>query len=559
MASPSQSKTKINNNAALPRWTKRVVTEMTGRDPLGLSRVISIITDYLLTGIITQTDRARYYSFYCWALWHIEKEDRPQKYEIFVDGFRRREAALALATVENNPQTSPVGILATKPHLMKGKETGLVNCDFRVLPSNPLGGYGQYYSGSMYELGLTYRPEDGVDRVTQYGQIIAELFHTSIKNTSYIKKELFRERSFSVTEIRNFSKYLTLDALFDSSTNLERAKLTEMFLSLGERPLGDRDVLRKHTLIQILNTVSEYETLGIVSNVNDVDNFLVYPVYYYNVLHLNRKALKTYQPPDSFAICSSLWKQFCLQQFLCIGLEFILKSVLDILSHETSGLTSAELISSLITRDFFSDLKNLVGKTCATPNSLLKNLAITDVPDEIESLKFVETINYKHPLSEINLLRKLWDQPGSSLFLSLTLIAVIFSKWRGITNDVGLKYVANNAGTELWSGTLIPYLDRWLVSEVTWEQAATELIEIFVLNQHDRIMYQKRRLDSCWLHRSEGRIQKDQDYRPALRSSRHWNCVRILQDLGFLEINDKGDMSLTSDGKRILQKSLSVE
>jgi len=240
-------------------------------------------------------------------------------------------------------------------------------------------------------------------------------------------------------------------------------------------------------------------------------------------------------------------------------LEFILKSVLDILSHETSGLTPDELISSLLTKDFSSDLKNLMGKNCAAPNNLMKILGINHVPTEIESLNFAKTIDYKHPLSEINLLKRLWDQAGSSLFLSLTMIAVIFAKWRGISNDVGFTYVANNAGTELWSRSLMPNLDRWLVSEANWENAVAELIETFVLNQHDRIMYQKRRLDSCWLHRTEGRIQKDQDYQPALRSSRPWNCVRILQDLGFLGINDKGDMSLTSDGKRILKKSVERE
>jgi hypothetical protein len=36
-----------------------------------------MITDYLLRGIITTTSRARYYSFYPWALWHIEKTECP--------------------------------------------------------------------------------------------------------------------------------------------------------------------------------------------------------------------------------------------------------------------------------------------------------------------------------------------------------------------------------------------------------------------------------------------------------------------------------------------------
>ena len=39
----------------VPKWTKYVITEHGGRDPLGLSRVSFPITDYLLTGIITTT------------------------------------------------------------------------------------------------------------------------------------------------------------------------------------------------------------------------------------------------------------------------------------------------------------------------------------------------------------------------------------------------------------------------------------------------------------------------------------------------------------------------
>jgi hypothetical protein len=137
---------------------------MGGRDPLGLSRVSQIITDYLLTGIITTTDRARYYSFYCWDVWHTGKEDQPSKFQDFVDGFRRREAVMALATRADNPESSPVGVVAVDAHIQAGKEAKEFNCNFRVLPSNQLGGYGQYYGGSLNQLGLTNQSEDGIHR-----------------------------------------------------------------------------------------------------------------------------------------------------------------------------------------------------------------------------------------------------------------------------------------------------------------------------------------------------------------------------------------------------------
>jgi hypothetical protein len=68
----------------IPKWTKRVFTELSGRDPLGLSRVSFLITDYLLKGIITTTSQARYYSFYPWALWHIEQWEQPTRYTDFI-------------------------------------------------------------------------------------------------------------------------------------------------------------------------------------------------------------------------------------------------------------------------------------------------------------------------------------------------------------------------------------------------------------------------------------------------------------------------------------------
>jgi hypothetical protein len=203
---------------------------MGGRDPLGLSRVAQTITDYLLTGIITQTDRARYYSFYCWALWHIHMEEVPKRFQDLVDGFRRREAAIALATVLNNESTSPVGVTAVRVMINEGRPVGRFNSDFRVLPSNQLGGYGQYYSGSIYQLGLTHRFEDGMDRVTEgSAETLANTFHDSVKNTPYIKKRLFLEKTVASEELESSKKFLTIDALSESFCIKEREILRTLF------------------------------------------------------------------------------------------------------------------------------------------------------------------------------------------------------------------------------------------------------------------------------------------------------------------------------------------
>src|ERR1700722_3862040 len=130
--------------------------------PLGLSRVTENITDHLLQGIITTTDRARYYSFYCWSLWHVQLGGSPRKYADYIRAFRRREALMAMSTMLADNEASPVGVRMVGPKLEAANRTGAADCDFKVLPSNDLGGYGQYYAGSLIQLGLT-KHENGID------------------------------------------------------------------------------------------------------------------------------------------------------------------------------------------------------------------------------------------------------------------------------------------------------------------------------------------------------------------------------------------------------------
>src|SRR2546427_11232332 len=114
----------------LPQWTKRVVTELSGRDPLGLSRVGQLLTDLLLPGITTQTNRARYYALYCWILWHIHDQEKPQGSEEFVQAFQRREAIVALSTLFDDPDSSPVGIESATRHFTEGEATKEINTSF---------------------------------------------------------------------------------------------------------------------------------------------------------------------------------------------------------------------------------------------------------------------------------------------------------------------------------------------------------------------------------------------------------------------------------------------
>src|SRR5947209_2724581 len=199
----------------IPQWTKKVAFEAGGRDPLGLSRVSDLIKSQLLPGIVSNNNRARYYSYFCWAFWHIEQEETAQRYKDFEAKYRKREAVLALATLSNNPRASMlIGVDEAKLTLIRGKERKEVDCDFRVLPSNPLGAFGQYFRGSLYELGLYTRTEDGIYHAAPgEGEALAKTVHAVAQRTPYVKNKLFGEARLSLSDLTKSQQYLTLDAI----------------------------------------------------------------------------------------------------------------------------------------------------------------------------------------------------------------------------------------------------------------------------------------------------------------------------------------------------------
>lgn len=543
-----------------PMWTKRVAMETGGRDPLGLSRVADMIKEFLLSGINTNNTRARYYSFYCWALWNIEHEENPKDYKGFVAAFRRREAALVLATLAQNPGTSPVGVKAAREHFDTGQETGLFNCNFKVLPSKSLGGYEQYYAGSLYHLKLYQRSEDDpCDRVTKgIAEELAQAFHTSIENTPYVKKKLYKETSIPKADLMKSKEFLTLNALEQSFTMVERAKLIDIFFGFSNQFNDQATVLRRHTLTLLLHAIAEYEHHDIRADASKreiLDEYLLYAFYYSSLWIDGAKAIN-YKTPEPLTFCCDLWKQFCLHQFLIQAVESLLNSVLEVLSAEGGGLTLDVVIARLLRPEFFEAFEEATGEDCARPCELLSIFGIESVPDAAFSQKLQKRLLPDHALSEAQILSFDFTAPQSIAARGVLLLATLYGKWRGAANDYALSYVATRAGQDLWVGSVLPYLDCWLEESVTWDTALRTLIEKFVLEQHDHIMYEKGKLESCWLDRTEGRIVKVQDYEPVWRSSRHYNAVRIMRDLSLVRINNIGEVAITAQGRKTLEKAL---
>lgn len=539
----------------IPRWSKRVVTELGGRDPLGLSRVSALISDYLLTGIITQTSRARYYSFYPWALWHIERSEAPRKYNEFNQAFRRREAFMALSTLSRNPGSSVVGKDAVRPRLERFRETGEVETNFKVLPSNSMGGYGQYYGGSLYQLGLTSRNEEGIERCAPGKAVeIAEAFHESVQESPFCKNKQYEESNFPIKVLEKSARSFSLDALREPVTRRERQLLLDLFFGWENSEQSQADTLRRQTLTLILHVVQQYNRAGFKPPVGDTDAYLVRPPYYYDVLWPEHKKTFSYELPPALDACHGFWKQFCVHQYLTQGLEHILTAVLESVASEPGGMETESVSEVLSGRDFASKLRSIFGES-ARPETVLKQLMISAMPSEAECRHAQETLGAGNENSEERILEFADGTSQGNAAVGVAILAVLFVKWRNCSDEFG-QYIYTNSGPNLCALPMLSSMDEWLKPQLTWQVALGHLIEHFILQQHDRVMYEKGKLESSWFHWADGKIVKDQDYSPGFRASRHWNCVMILTDLGLLKVDDKGGISVTSEGRGALSRLL---
>lgn len=203
-------------------------------------------------------------------------------------------------------------------------------------------------------------------------------------------------------------------------------------------------------------------------------------------------------------------------------------------------------------REFRSEIRDIAGKRCDSPRMLLSTLGIQSQPSTSFCRGKQAEVGLLHARSEFKTAKDVPSNAGKAAARAVLTLATLYSKWRAADNEA-FAFVTANAGNELCAGRVLPYLDEWLLATCSWQTALEKLIADCVVDQHDSVMYEKRNLESCWLHRQERKIIKDQDYDPPSRSSRQGNAIRILSDLGLLD-SSSDVYRLTADGRNLLNK-----
>jgi hypothetical protein len=233
-----------------------------GLDHLAVQAPCINLYGRMLPGITNVTDRARYYSFYPWVVWALEK--RGLRYgDTFIDLFRKADCLMTLiaerhakvaggerddhaaATVGSGNMAEPVA------KVRDGQSVKLSDFALREGKGryfkNKLGGLGQYYLGVFRELNIMSGDlQTGVQNIREVGGVIAEALDRNVNRELFLKT--LEEDTVSAARLDELHSFCpcALKASLE-----EHSKLSDLFFVNGQF-YNQETLARRRTLKTIL-------------------------------------------------------------------------------------------------------------------------------------------------------------------------------------------------------------------------------------------------------------------------------------------------------------------
>ncbi|MBI4775779.1 MAG: hypothetical protein HY788_16670 [Deltaproteobacteria bacterium] len=248
-------------------WVKNT-SHTKGLDPLGVQAPCINLYGRLLPGITNVTDRARYYSFYPWAVWAYDQLPGAKSFEDLTEWMRRSDCLFTMVGIRHRTKSGDndffkhdkalVGRAALEPAVIELSSGGSVPLSkFTVRGDgdpyryfkNPLGGLKQYYIGAFASLGLMKSSGRSIAYTNERGKPIA------VAMDAEVDRRLFADtiHSDEITADR-------LDALAGfcpcqlQRSVQEHEQLVSLFFDKSSDH-GDKGKQRRHTLGLLLDLI----------------------------------------------------------------------------------------------------------------------------------------------------------------------------------------------------------------------------------------------------------------------------------------------------------------
>jgi hypothetical protein len=543
----------------IPHWTTRLTdTTVDGEDHLGVEGAAQSYQQALVPGIISTTDHARYYSFYCWVLYRfIQGESRLLK-DFRGPYFRRHEVAYLLGCYSHHRERGGLpGIVGAGTNQYKARHfweaADPVSLDVDYF-GNKLGGFGQYYRPVMETMGLVRPPERNklVYRLTHRGEALAQAFGQSVKRTRYATA-LAQQGQLSTLSHADAADYgqqacLCAEAL---GSGTDRSLLLDAFFRFDEAGRKNPHVRRRLTLGLLLDLVDQSGAVPFADGLRPA-------------LYLGRFAPdRPYQPAEGLAGIAFRWRMVQIRHSYTAALQALWAVFLDRLRTETDQHFTFDQFMAWA-------IAHLAPEQAGLPvNAYLDQLCAgvgLSTPWPEAAPHFAAACQAAGGGDELSLYKALLEagrDPAMLIPHALRILGQLFLRHYELArqNDSAWQELAGQPRLPL--SHFFAELTRHLQSP-TWTvaEALRWLYRDYLLGQHEIIALQKLRqneYDTFKFYYRDGNFfwaNNPPDFKEPLRlpGLRLTNSLTMLVDLGLVTRDEAGTCRLTDDGRHYLQR-----
>ncbi len=525
-----------------PFWTDMVKIENGGRYPLLLNRFHDHLEEYLIKSIVSTTDRLRYISYCCWAIGDIEHTMNCKVYYEFEEAFRRRESALAVGTYILQPKSSVGNYAIYGTEAMKNmvdSENKNYDCTFKVLPSQQLGAFGQYYKGTLQNWGLIYVDENGIIKLTEIGNELYKIMDMSLINSEYYKLYKGKKKVPGIV-LKKWAICNEYDNITDLLHKKERDLYKNILFHLDQNDVTD---YRRNSLIIYLEATMECNQKNICFDENVLRNIL-----YYQKIIINNEIVEVKLSPF-LGDTLFYWSMYEIHVYFRWWISEYFRFFLQKLSSSTDGLTLDEVFEDFNIEKFNIKILEIIGKELD-----YYTLTLNEMFELVSDINQSKQCFLEDKLSNVFL----EDFSHVSAYL-LMILSMLYDKYKIIKDDYRYVKVKMQLVDDYWYDEL--YRDFENVGEYNIAQFLKFLLNRYVINKHNNAMYAKNDLRRCWFTKSGDNYQHQADAKSIWRPAKHNIICHFIFDMKLAEYK-KDCLVLTEEGKelyKLLKEKISNE
>ena len=554
-------------------WVRSPV-EATGQDQLGVRFFSETLYQRLMPGITNVSSRARYYSFYPWFIWAVEKRSEDLHDLPLRKLIRRADCLLTLVGLyhSKNLESQNAGVhdgligarklsRVLNAIVDRGQTARLSTYATEEETAeryfkNKHGGLGQYYFGPLRDLGILAYGENSEILYTQdRGRAIAEAVESFVASDAF-----FAAIKSDLVSIQTLESLQTFCLCRLSESPFEREILIDVFLSRKETFQSPNAVNRKETIALILDFIDRSSTgaFEIGPTQKGVQDFLA---------STYTKAFPSepiWEPTTDISNESrDLWGYYYSSELLSFAIQTLFWAGMTALTESRGTvLWNSRDYGIWFTETFASSLAVFpTGNFFETVAEYVMEIPpLTDRQSEKHEISIVRTM--ERILASRLPAEKRADLVTHSLRLLLTLAArwtnaddflppPQFQSNQLIEYPVNIKNFVDHCGYQ-WKDLAIDKWVIWLVSKwnlethlmVAMRKLRFETLDTFKIYPSDR---------GLQVRESVGNKSISEILLPGFTNPRLTATVQILLDIGIL-ILEHGNLKLSVNGKSILEE-----